>query len=72
MLVRISYPQIVIESKEVEMSEDELFELKEKSSSEQADFIYEKLDENEQNWCNGKKFIQSALESDYCSIRKVS
>lgn len=70
MKIRILFPQIVIESKEIEVSEDQfenLFEHRENV----AEFVWANMDEQEQTWTQGKKWVSHAIEEGYAGVRKI-
>ncbi len=71
MKVKISFPQIVIESKEVEVSEEKYEELVNEDLKKQADFVWQNMTEQEQDWSNGKKWIEDAMDVGYCKIARI-
>lgn len=73
MKVRITFPQIVITATEVEMTEDEYIDLKEKCQEDQVDYVWnEVMTQDERDWIANKKLVYSAYDSDFCQIKKVS
>jgi hypothetical protein len=73
MKIRISYPQIVIFTKDLELSEEEYEAVKNLSSDERAEFIWSNMREDEQNSCpNGKKGIKNGLHVNYAAIKRLS
>jgi len=68
--VIIQFPQIVIEEKIIEVTEDQHEELLQHSSDiEKTDFIWENMTQQEQDWTNGKNSIESAVDVGYCGIK---
>jgi hypothetical protein len=67
MKVTILFPQIVVETKEVEIPDntsiDELL-------IDETDFVWNNLTEQEKNWSGGKKNLDGAIEVGYCGIKK--
>ena len=69
--VKISFPQIVVEQREIEVTEEQFEDLTEHSSDdEKADFIWSKMTEQEQQWTQGKKWVESAIDVGYCGVAK--
>ncbi len=68
--VTIKFPQIVIESKEIEVSGYKLEEIMNFCEEERVDFIWENMTEQEQQWTNGKKWIAAAVDADYCGVNE--
>ena len=69
--VTISFPQIVIERREVEVTEEQFEELTENSGDiEKTDFIWSQMTEQEQQWTQGKKWVESAVDCGYCGVAK--
>lgn len=69
MKIIITYPQTVIEYKEVKISEEKLIELEESGVYKQADFIWENLTDEEQgSIVGGYRGLCGAVESDYSKI----
>lgn len=68
--IKIVFPQIIFETKIVEVSKEKYEDLME-HHIDREDFIWNNLTENEQNWTNGKKWIESSLEAGYAGLRKV-
>jgi len=61
--VRIVFPQIVIDSKHVEVSEEQLTDLLENSDSEErGDFIWKHMTEHEQQHTYGKAWTKEHLQ----------
>lgn len=63
------FPQIVMEKREVLLTEDEIENLKDMSLDEQTDWIWDKMTEQEQSWTEGKKWVSSAIDAGYCGFR---
>jgi len=63
------FPQIVMEKREVSLTEDEIDNLKNMSLDEQTDWIWDKMTEQEQSWTEGKKWVSSAIDVGYCGFR---
>lgn len=60
--VEITFPQIVMESKEVQITKEQHYGLINNcSDSEKSSFIWSKLTENERNHTCGKQFIEDFM-----------
>ena len=72
MKLLISFPQIVIEHKEVEVTPEQAEELLQHSNiSERAGFIWSNMTDKEQQWTpNGIRSVESAIDLGYCSIKE--
>ncbi|MGH1339277.1 MAG: hypothetical protein ACRBFS_24375 [Aureispira sp.] len=70
MKVTISFPQIVLESKEVEVSEKQGQDLLD-MTEDQATFIWKNMTEQERNWTAGKKQLEDYVEYDICGIEET-
>ena len=69
--VKISFPQIVVEQREIEVTEEQYEDLTEYSSDdEKADFIWSQMTEQEQQWTQGKKWVESEIDVGYCGVAK--
>lgn len=70
--VLISFPQIIIDSKIVKVSEEEYKKLIEDSScSEVAEFIYKNLNELEKNHTYGKNQIEDFIDMETAGVKSV-
>lgn len=65
--VRMLFPQIVIEQKLIEVS-DEQFERLVEDRIDVDKFIWENLTEQEQSWTEGQKWIYSYIENCGCGV----
>ena len=63
------FPQIVMEQREIELTQDEIEALKNMCLDEQTDWIWSKMTEQEQNWTQGKEWVKSAIDAGYCGFR---
>lgn len=71
--VTITFPQITIESRIVEVTSDQLEYLTEDASElEKTEFIWNNITEKERTWTDGEKWIESSIEMGYCGIKKES
>jgi len=69
-IVKIIYPQIVFETKELEVTEDQKEEIGNFCEEEKVDFIWNNLDDLEKNWIpDDKKGLESAVDCDYAKIK---
>lgn len=69
--VKISFPQIVVEHREVEVTEEQFEDLTEHSSdNEKVDFIWSQMTEQEQDCTQGKKWVEGAVDCGYCGVGK--
>lgn len=69
--VTISFPQIVVERREVEVTDEQFEDLTQHScDSEKADFIWNNMTEQEQQWTQGKKWLEGAIDAGYCGLAK--
>lgn len=72
MKVKIKFPQIVFETREVEVTEEQHEELIHHSCDEdRVKFIWENMTDQEQQWVHGKKDVESAVDVGYCGIESV-
>ena len=62
-LVKIKYPQIVVDFIEVEVTEEQLEEMKNMTNAEKASFTEKHLGETEQSDIPGS--LEAAFECDY-------
>lgn len=70
--VVIKFPQIVFETRIVEVSDEKHEELLHYASdSEKVDFIWENMTEQEQMWTEGKHWIESSMDAGYGSVKDV-
>lgn len=67
--VSFSFPQIVMEKRDIELTQDEIEDLKNMSLDEQTNWIWSKMSEQEQNWTQGKEWVKSAIDAGYCGFR---
>jgi hypothetical protein len=73
MKVKITFPQIVFESKEVELSDGEFDAVQDLCFHDQVDFIWNNMTEDEKDWCPmGKKGLKDALDLDYCRKPRIT
>lgn len=66
--VSFLFPQIVVDKREVELTEDEIEDLKNMCLDEKADWIWSRMTEQEQNWTQGKEWVKSAIDAGYCGF----
>lgn len=68
--VRIKFPQLCVESRTIEVSDEKYEELVEHAGEEdRANFIWNQMTESEKNWApNGFKSLVSAIDVGYCGI----
>ena len=72
MKLEITYPQIVFETKIIDITEDQYEELQDASIKEQASFVFHQLNDIEQSWTpSGKQGILNAMDLGYCQQPKV-
>lgn len=64
-----SFPQIVMEQRDIELTQDEIEDLKNMCLDEKTDWIWSKMTEQEQNWTQGKEWVKSAIDAGYCGFR---
>lgn len=70
--VTIFYPQIVIERKEVEITEEQLEDFENSGVYDQAAFIWNELTELEQNHTHGEKWLTDAVDDNHSRIERTS
>lgn len=70
MKIKILFPQIVIESKEIEVDEDKFETLYEHHEGVDK-FVWDNMTEQEQQWTQGQKWVSSAIEEGYAGVRKI-
>jgi len=70
--VSFLFPQIVIKRREIELTENEIEDLKNMCLDEKTDWIWSKMTEQEQNWTQGKEWVKSAIDAGYCGFRLYS
>lgn len=68
--VLIKYPQIVFDTKEVEVTEEQLTDLIEHHIDREK-FIWDNLNEREQNQTFGEAWLEGAFDYGYISIKEV-
>ena len=68
--IRIKYPQIVFEEKELDVTEGQAETLENSDSSTKAEFIFDNLDIIESRYLT-IDFISGALETEYGYIVRV-
>lgn len=68
--INILFPQITIEQREVEVTE-EIYDKLMLDREGVTDFIWNNMTEQEQQWTEGKKWIENAIDCDYAGLRKV-
>jgi hypothetical protein len=68
MKIKISYPQIIIESKEIAVNSVGKRYCEEMSLQEKADFIWYNMSQMEKNNSQGYNWLKSAIEEGYCGI----
>lgn len=66
--IKIQFPQIVTETKEIEVSEIDYENIESMSIEEKAQFIWDNISEQEQQWTEGKKWIENAIECGYSGV----
>lgn len=64
MKVKIRFPQIVIDCKEVEITEEQYNGLTERPNG-LSDFIWDNMSEQERNHTHGKKWLQEHVDDGY-------
>ena len=67
--VSFLFPQIVMEKREIELSIEEIEDLKNMCLDEKTDWIWSKMTEQEQTWTQGKEWVKSAIDVGYCGFR---
>lgn len=68
----IKYPQIVTETKHIVVTDEAFESINNLSLDEQADFIYNEIDEYDHQWIpGGKQGLISALDMGYSSIKEI-
>jgi DNA-binding transcriptional regulator GbsR (MarR family) len=69
--VKISFPQIVVEQREIEVTEEQYEDLTEHSSDdEKTNFIWSQMTDQEKQWTQGKKWVKNAIYVGYCGVAK--
>lgn len=69
--VKISFPQIVVEQREVEVTDEQFEDLTQHyCDNEKTDFIWDQMTDQEQQWTQGKKWVESAIDMGYCGVAK--
>lgn len=66
-IVKILFPQIVIEIKSIEVSDEEFENLIDHIDVE--NFVWNNMTEQEQSWTQGKKWVESYIENCGCGIK---
>lgn len=66
--ITFSFPQIVMERREIELTIDEIDDLKHLSIDEQTDWIWSKMSDQEQSWTEGKDWVKGAIDMGYCGF----
>ncbi len=70
--VKIKFPQIVIEVREIEVTDEQYEDLTQHSSDgEKTAFIWKNMTEQEQQWTQGEKWVEGAVDCEYCGIEGV-
>lgn len=70
--LRIKYPSISFEIKDIEVTEDRYEDIMNMCQEEQADFIMQEIGDEESDWIpDGKKGLMSALDCDYANIKLI-
>ena len=69
--IKIVFPQIVFETKIISVSKEKYEDLM-LHHIDREDFLWDNLTENEQNWTNGKKWVESSMDAGYSGLRVVS
>lgn len=70
MKLKISFPQIYIESKTIEVPDEQGEEILNSCNDETANFIFDNLTELEQNCTYGVEMLRGAISSGYCAVKK--
>jgi hypothetical protein len=68
--IKILFPQIVIEQREVEVTEEQ-YDVLMLDNIGVTDFVWKNMTEQEQQWTNGEKWVASAIDCGYAGLRKV-
>jgi hypothetical protein len=68
--IKILFPQIIIEQKEVEVTEEK-YDTLIYDNVDVVDFIWDNMTEQEQQWTNGKQWIESAIDCGYAGLKKI-
>jgi hypothetical protein len=68
--IKITFPQIVFESKEIEVSE-EIAESLLYHNEDVGKFVWDNMTEQEQGWTEGQKWVRSAIEEGYAGVRNL-
>ncbi len=59
--------------REIEVTDEQYEDLTEHSSDrEMVKFMWDNMTEQEQQWTQGEKWIESTVDCGYCGIEKVS
>lgn len=67
--IKILFPQIVVEQREVEVTEEQFDKLMNYSTdSEKADFIWAEMTDQEQQWTNGKSWLEAGIDVGYSGL----
>ena len=71
--IKISFPQIIMEHKEVEVTEEQFEDLiNHCSDDEKTGFIWSQMTEQEKQWTQGKKWVESAIDAGYCGVSSTN
>lgn len=70
MKLTITYPQIYIESKEVEVPDEQGAEILNYGNYDAANFVFDNLTDLEQNCTYGLSMLSGAIDAGYCSIKE--
>lgn len=70
--IKITFPQIVFEQKEVEVTQEQYEDLIEHSScSEKAKFIWSNMTDMEKQWTEGEKWVEGAVDCYLCGVYSI-
>lgn len=64
----IKFPQLVIESREIEATETEIELFKTMDIDEQSEFIWSRMTELERNCTHGIEWLKSAIDNGYAGF----
>ncbi len=69
-LVKIKFPQICAEEREIEVTQEKLESLIE-GNLDVTDFIWENMTEQEKTWTQGKEWVDSFIDCGYGCVTNV-
>ena len=68
--VKILFPQVVIETKSIEVSDEEFENLIEHNIDVEK-FVWNNMTEQEQSWTQGRRWVESYIEDCGCGVKSA-